>query len=211
MDNFFTEAIDAVVYVLSGITTNTPSVQIQVSEGDPEATKSISIIIDISGSMKGNKMLQAKRAIISSLEKCPDNVEVGLTTFGLKVTVPAGLTYRHDKLKEITNNLTAKGKTPLLKGLQASYENHILQSKTDNGIVLFTDGKPTESSEAEILHYGDRIKKSTEIITVGIGKKVNERFLRKLASSREDYYFAEAPKDIFPTLTTAIGSLVTTK
>ena len=211
MDNFFTEAIDSVAYALSEITTNTPTVQIPVSEGDPEATISIPIVIDKSGSMEGVKMLQAKRAIISSLEECPDNVEVGLTTFGLKVTVPAGLTYRHDKLKEITDNLTAKGKTPLLKGLEATYENHILKSKTNNSIVLFTDGKPTESSEADILRYGDRIKERTEIITVGIGKKVNERFLRKLASSREDYYFAEAPKDIFPTITTAIGSLVTTK
>ncbi len=211
MDNFFTEAIDSVAYALSEMTTNTPTVQIPVSEGDPEATISIPILIDKSGSMEGVKMLQAKRAIISSLEECPDNVEVGLTTFGLKVTVPAGLTYRHDKLKEITDNLTAKGKTPLLKGLEATYENHILKSKTNNSIVLFTDGKPTESSEADILRYGDRIKERTEIITVGIGKKVNERFLRKLASSREDYYFAEAPKDIFPTITTAIGSLVTTK
>lgn len=211
MDNFFTEAIDSVAYALSEITTNTPSVQIQVSEGDPEATKSISIQFDSSGSMEGEKIREAKRGVTAFLKNCPEYVEVGLTTFGSKVTVPAGLTYRHNKLAEITNNLTARGKTPFLRGLKASYENHVLKSKTNNSIVLFTDGKPTETKEAEILRYGDRIKKRTEIITVGIGKKVNERFLRKLASSREDYYFAEAPKDIFPTITTAIGSLVTTK
>jgi len=60
-------------------------------------------------------------------------------------------------------------------------------------MVIATDGQPTDTSEEDILEYANPIKKrGVWIITIGIGKDVNEDFLKKLASSPEDYHFAKA-------------------
>lgn len=195
--NFFGRAGELIADSFRG-----PSPKIPITEGDPRARLSLSIEGDISNSMAGEKMDQACTALTTSLTKCPEDIEVGLVTFGHRAVVQAGLTYQHRKLRSIVNSLSTKGKTPLFDALKASYQSHIEKSKTETGIVIFTDGKPTEASVGEILSYGDKLKnRGTRIITVGIGENVNESFLRKLASSREDYYFAEAPTDIFSEIT----------
>lgn len=186
--------------------------EIPVGEGDPDARRSISIVSDCSGSMEGKKMDQAKKAMVASLDNCPEDLEVGLVCFGGEVSVSAGLTYNHYELQETVRSLIAGGRTPLLKALEAAREKHIIKSHTETGLVIYTDGKPTEAGPKEILRYGKKLKSNgTTIVTVGIGEDVNESFLKSLASSRDDFYYAEAPEEVFSGITEAIGSLVTVK
>lgn len=208
MKNLLTEAIDLLDEAFSEDLAGRSLPQLPVRSGDPDAVKSISIAADCSGSMSGEKIKEAKKAIVTFLGRCPVDVEVGLTTFGGQVQVPAGLTYEHQVLQEIIEKLQTSGGTPFLEGLQQSYRKHIAESKTDSYVVLFTDGKPTENSESKILNYGEKVKQDAEIKTVGIGNKVNDKFLRKLASTDQDYYFAEAPEDITDTFGEVTGSLV---
>lgn len=210
MKNLFTEAIDLLDEVFSGDAAGRTFPRLPVRPGDPDAIKSISIIADCSESMSGEKIMEAKKAIVTFLSRCPVDVEIGLITFGGQVQVPAGLTYEHEDLQEIIEKLQTSGHTPFLEGLKQSYKSHIIESRTERHVVLFTDGKPTENSEYKILDYGEKVKQDAEIKTVGIGNKVNDKFLRRLASTDQDYYFAEAPEDITDTFSEVTGSLVKT-
>jgi len=208
MKNLLTEAIDLLDEAFNGDIAGRTVPQLPVRQGDPNAVKSISIIADCSGSMIGEKIKEAKKAMITFLGRCPADMEIGLITFGGEVKVPAGLSYEHKVLQEIIENLQISGSTPFLRGLKRSYKSHIMESKADSFVILFTDGKPTENSESKILNYGEKVKKEARIITVGIGSQVNNTFLRKLASTDQDYYFAEAPEDITDTFREVTGTLV---
>jgi len=153
---------------------------------------SIALLLDTSGSMSGMKIEDAKEALIHFLVSINlvEN-EVGLVAFGDIITtseMSQNLIYLETKIK----NFKASGETPIMRAIKVTYEK-LLEKKASPVMVIATDGKPTDTSEEDILEYANPIKKrGVWIITIGIGKDVNKDFLKKLASSPEDYHFAKA-------------------
>jgi len=79
----------------------------------------------------------------------------------------------------------------MMNAIKVAYED-FLKKKISPIMVIATDGQPTDAAEGEILDYTTSIKNRVRIITIGIGKDISEAFLKKLASSPEDYHFAGA-------------------
>lgn len=176
-----------------------------------EVNLSVSLIEDGSGSMSNsNKLHNAKKSSINLVDNLKkESVEVGLISFGGKVKVETPLTTNFEKVNDKIRQLTAGGRTPFMKAMIAAQEEHFSRANGRKILVLDTDGKPSYESQSKILDYGEVLKENkVRIITIGIGKDVNENFLRKLASSPEDYYFAEAPEDIGETFREVTGTLV---
>lgn len=176
----------------------------------PDADLYVSVNFDRSGSMAGNKIDQAKESTLNMLSSLEDsNVALGLVSFGKAVTLENSVTKNFRKIKESVEGLIARGGTPFYEAMALSKREHLNQTTGEKVLVVDTDGKPTSSCEEAILELGGQIKEEgTRIITIGIGGKVNSSFLRRLASTPEDYHFAKAPKDIRPTLETVTDSIV---
>ena len=109
------------------------------------------LVADVSGSMQGEKLAQAKEALLTFLTLTRGEQErVGLTVFSSDVreTVPmADLASNRPALQSAISDLHADGDTALLDAVDWAYE--ALQSRQDreriNAIVVMTDGKENNS------------------------------------------------------------------
>ena len=152
---------------------------------------SIMLLLDVSGSMSGKKIEDAKEALIHFLGNInlPRN-EVGLVAFGGGIKT-CELCRNNTRLEEKIIGFTANGDTPMMNAIKVAYED-FLKKKISPVMVIATDGQPTDASEVEILKYATSIKNRVRIITIGIGEHISADFLKELASSPEDYHFARA-------------------
>ncbi|MBA7485079.1 hypothetical protein ES707_20614 [subsurface metagenome] len=152
----------------------------------------IVLLLDISGSMSGVKIEDAKKALTHFLKSInlAEN-EVGLVAFGERIR-KTELSQDCTHLETKIESFEAGGGTPMMNAIKTAYED-LLKKRVSPVMVIATDGQPTDAPEGEILEYAIPIKKKgVRIITIGIGKDVNENFLKRLASSPEDYHFAKA-------------------
>lgn len=176
---------------------------------------SLSLLIDTSGSMYGEKINHAKNALISFLNRVNlTKNEVGIIEFGDNVRIIHKLSHNYKILCKSINKLRADGTTPLLEALILGYENMLMKSKGAPVFVIATDGHPDESKE-KILEYASKIKeKEVRIITIGIGNDVDNKFLKKLASFDKDYHFAQESfelESIYKTIATGLAIIKQTK
>ena len=159
----------------------------------PALEYSIVLLLDASGSMEGEKIRDAKEALISFLEDIElTKNEVGLVAFGKSVWA-GRLTQNRAHLEMRIKNLEAGGGTPMKRAIKMAYENILKKGNANPVMVIATDGQPTDASKEEIIEYATPIKQDgTLIITIGIGSGVNKEFLKMLASTPKDYLFAKA-------------------
>jgi molecular chaperone DnaK len=159
----------------------------------------IALLVDISGSMRGKKIKDAKEAIADFLGRISLGREkVVIIAFGEKIT-KTKLTKDKNYLIKKLNQLKARGFTPIMPAMQKAW--NILREDTKTSLlVLATDGGPTAENghpnkglTAKTLKYGIDLKnKGVRIITIGIGKDAHLDFLKKLSSSRKDYFFVSS-------------------
>lgn len=159
----------------------------------------IALLVDVSGSMRGKKIKDAKEAIVDFLERINLGREkVVIIAFGEKITktkLTSDINYLTNKL----NQLKARGFTPIMSAMQKAW--NVLKKDTKTSLlVLATDGGPTAENghpnkglTTKTLNYGIELKnKGVRIVTIGIGKDAHLDFLKKLSSSRKDYFFVSS-------------------
>lgn len=151
---------------------------------------SIVLLLDVSGSMVGRKIDDAKDALIHFLSNINlSESEVGLVTFGEIVKtfkLSRNLKYLHASI----NGFSADGRTPMKEALNSAHL--VLQGKSNPVMVIATDGEPTDASKESILDYAVILKnRGIRIIVIGIGDDIDVNFLRRLATSVNDYHFAK--------------------
>lgn len=149
----------------------------------------ISLLMDTSYSMTGEKIADAKNALHKFIDGIDMNQnEIALVSFGDGVHLKEGFGGNKDNLKAEVDECQPGGATPLLKALEKSHDN-FLAGKNKPVIVLATDGVPTDATKEVILEYAQVLKNENDvwILAVGIGRNVDENFLKDLATS--DYYF----------------------
>lgn len=179
----------------------------------PILNHSIALLLDTSGSMYGEKIGDAKEALGSFLKtvNLAEN-EVALVTFGDQISWMDGLTQNISYIQKEIDALDADGSTPVMQAIKIAHEEVLKKGRAKPVMVIATDGAPTDSTEEEILAYTTPVKKNgTWIITIGIGDDVNEEFLKRLASSPEDYHFAKASFELKEIYKKVVSGLVQRK
>lgn len=141
-------------------------------------------LIDISGSMSGTKLEQAKNA----LQLCLRNMEAGdsfnIVAFesGCHCLSPAGaLPFNQASLERAANwidNLHAMGGTEILQPVEFALEN---SGGKGSVILLFTDGQV--GNEQEIIDLVRRGIGGNRLFAFGIDTAVNSYFINKLAEA----------------------------
>jgi Ca-activated chloride channel family protein len=140
------------------------------------------LVLDISGSMNDeNKLVKAREAALSFLDKVEEQNRVGLIVFNtdIKVLVPLDtLETNRLALQTQINGLTAGGGTALFDAIKFSIDQ--LQSSMTSGnripaIIVMTDGEDTDSKQnskgdlINLIASDQQAQNSLVIIPVGYG------------------------------------------
>lgn len=164
----------------------------------------VSIVIDKSGSMQGDKIEQARSAAIQAVERMRDSDIVSVVAYDSSVTVVVPATKASDRemIKQKIRSITASGNTALFAGVSkgAAELRKFLNEKMVNRVILLSDGLanvgPKTPSELEELGQS-LIKEGISVSTLGLGLGYNEDLMSRLAvSSSGNHVFIEDAENL---------------
>jgi len=156
--------------------------------------RNVVFVIDISGSMSGQKLSQTRESVIQSLESLNPEDYFGLVAFESDTYVFAESMRSGADINEAIQwvaGLRSLGGTGMSAGLQKAAEMGLTSPLSGQAIDLFliTDGRPNEGSETvtdlvnDIGTEADRIGRRIRIFTVGIGDDLDQDLLNGIANA----------------------------
>jgi len=166
--------------------------------------KDIAFVLDVSGSMAGEKLDQAKKALLFCIENLNPTDRFEIIRFSTEAEALFGeLTPFSDasrkQARAFVNDLRAIGGTNIDEALNLALARKGNPTRPYQ-VIFITDGKPTIGiTEEEALV--DKIKKAnigqTRIFTFGIGSEINTHLLDKITEiTRASRSYIEPGEDI---------------
>lgn len=164
----------------------------EISLDDLEISRQldIALLLDVSISMEGDKLCDAKKAIIEFLGRLQGPNRVGLIRFGSDARIIQNLTENLEHIRSEVIKLQACGGTAMAEALLSANENMLKDQGATNVIILLTDGQPNDAIATEQAAAISK-SKAIRVITIGVGYDVDAAFLKRIASSLEDYHFVD--------------------
>jgi molecular chaperone DnaK len=146
----------------------------------------VALIMDCSGSMYGTNIKEARRAAQAFAERTlQPNRQVAVVAFpgGLKTPPTADA----QRVQQALDALSPIGSTPMGEGLAAAREALKSRAGVQRVFVVLTDGHPDDPQATAAEAH--RIKRmGGRIITIGVGRQVQQEFLTTLCSNASDYH-----------------------
>ena len=137
-------------------------------------------IIDISGSMKGEKIAKTKKAVEECLKELSQTDKFNIVAFeseyeSLNFETIENNSYNITQAIKYIDNLTTIGGTEILEPIKFALK----EIESEKCILLFTDGQV--GNEEKIIKYVEENINKSKIYPFGIDKNVNFNFLKRLA------------------------------
>ena len=161
--------------------------------------REVTYIIDHSGSMEGQSIIQAKMALIQAINRLEETDRFNIIGFNHQAkSLFHGTSYADDSARgwavSYVDALAAEGGTEMLSAL-----NLALQEPVSSGfvrqIIFLTDGAVSNEDELFSLIHQDL--GDARLFTVGIGSAPNSYFMRKAAEfGRGSYTFIGSSKEV---------------
>lgn len=151
--------------------------------------KDLLLVLDSSGSMRGEKLEQARLAIEYCLERLNPGDRFNLVTFGTEVArfreqpVP-GTGANVEAARAFLDEVEAMGRTNIAGALASGLAGPAAGSDRPRIMIFLTDGTPTagELDPRRIIERLPALNTSnTRIFTLGVGHDVNAHLLDRLA------------------------------
>ena len=162
----------------------------------------LSIVIDRSGSMKGEKMEFAKKAAKDIVDQLKDEDFVSIVVYddGVEVMQPAISASQKEVVKARIEQIVPRGATNLWGGSEIGY-HQVLEKYASgyvNRVLLISDGLVNQgvTSAKAIRMNVQRFKDDNGITlsTFGVGLDYNEVLMTDMAEAGSgNYYFIDAP------------------
>jgi Ca-activated chloride channel family protein len=161
----------------------------EVSDADHKAGKNVVLVLDKSGSMRGEKIDQARRAANYVVERLKNRDQFTLINYDSRVEsfrselTEADKATRQDAVEYI-DSMLAGGSTNIDEALKQA----LTTAEGADGpvyILFMTDGQPTvgEKNAMKIAaNTKERLGQGVRLFSLGVGHDVNSRLLDKLAS-----------------------------
>eukprot|EP01117_Protostelium_nocturnum_P006793 TRINITY_DN243_c0_g1_i1.p1 TRINITY_DN243_c0_g1~~TRINITY_DN243_c0_g1_i1.p1 ORF type:complete len:517 (-),score=175.86 TRINITY_DN243_c0_g1_i1:60-1460(-) len=185
---------------------------------EKRAPVALSAVIDVSGSMSGDKIELVRKATIFVSKELNEHDSMSVIAYNESVSVPFPLSKMNkenqEKLERVVNGMRAGGGTNIAIGLQGGIQqlNSQKESRGQDTVVstlLFTDGQANSGPrDAEgILKYGGGAGGST-VNTFGFGSDHDANMLNELARKGEGaYFYIKGTSDIGPSFANCLGGL----
>lgn len=157
------------------------------AKSNPVVEKDITFVLDVSGSMAGEKLEQAKKALTFCIDNLNRSDRFEIIKFSTQAKAlfgerSAANSANVDKAKTFVDELRPIGGT----NMDAAFELAMKEKASQNRphfVIFITDGKPTVS-ETEEEPLISKIKKynteNTRIFTFGIGTEINTHLLDRI-------------------------------
>lgn len=163
--------------------------QIPDSAEDKEIPKTVSVVIDKSGSMSGQKIEQAKEAAKFVVNHLNDEDIFNVISYNSSVTSfrPELETFTSETRAEalgFISDIQAGGSTNIHDSLTMAIEQ-LTDPHRPSYVIFLTDGLPTagETNELKIAQAAKRANKyNARLLNFGVGYDVNSRLLDRLAT-----------------------------
>ncbi len=157
--------------------------------------KDIVFVMDKSGSMAGDKLDQAKKALRFCVENLNKNDRFEIIPFSTEATSLFGKveqlnTSNKQKAIDFIDDINPIGGTNIEEALDLALSAQETNSKRPFFVIFMTDGKPTigETEEDPLLKKVTAMnKKNVRIFTFGIGTNLNTHLLDKITASTNAY------------------------
>ena len=151
---------------------------------------SIFLVIDVSGSMSGAPLREAKNAGKEFVKKCDlAHMSIGVIEFGSRANLIIAPNQNAKKINTAIEKLSISGSTNMTDAIQTTHRE--LNNVDDpRFIVLLTDGSPNSRSDAENAALAAR-NDGIEIIAIGTGG-ADKEYLKRISSSDENAVFAQS-------------------
>ncbi|AZR72707.1 hypothetical protein BBF96_04450 [Anoxybacter fermentans] len=170
----------------------------------PKPEINVEVIVDVSGSMWGkfegvSKIINSKGILKILLKDLPQDVKLGLRTFGGKeesrLEVPLGLNNREEIEKKV-KKLRPDGKSPIGYALDQAGKD-LLKIRGQKYIILISDGldngKIDPIAKAKELRDAGII---THVVFLKSAENVGEEKLLKIAEAGGGHFFTINEKDL---------------
>ena len=162
------------------------------------------IVIDQSGSMGGQKIVQARKAAIAAVRRLRDDdiVSIVLYSDSATVLVPATRATDREAIVEKIQTVKAGGSTALFAGVSkgAAEVRKFIDSELVNRVILLSDGQANvgPKSPRELERLGaSLVKEGISVSTLGLGLGYNEDLMSRLASAGSgNHMFVEQADDL---------------
>jgi Ca-activated chloride channel homolog len=163
--------------------------------------KDITFVLDVSGSMAGEKLDQAKKALLF----CVNNLNKGDRFQIIRFSTEAEALFKSltsvdaanlGKAKKFIDNMKAIGGTAIEEALSLALSAK--DGDRPHMIIFITDGKPTigETDEDKLVKKIKNANKlNTRIFTFGVGYDLNTHLLDKITKETNAYRYYISPKE----------------
>lgn len=165
----------------------------------------ISIVLDRSGSMRGDKIAYARRAASFIVDQLTADDIVSVVNYDhqVEITSPSAPVRNKEVLQKKINALFDRGSTNLTGGMLEGFTQVKTTKKEGyvNRVLLLTDGLAnvgiTDPTQMKKLVDARYVEEGIGLSTFGLGADYNEDLLTMLAEmGRANYYFIGSPDKI---------------
>jgi len=172
----------------------------------------VMVLLDVSGSMRGEKIRSATKATAAFLKRFDPNDIVGVTTFNNNMSQLSPLTLVKnisETLPVTIENLISGGGTALYDSVDHALKMMEYQKQKNEkaginrlyGIVLLSDGEDTDSSITENQLFATRLPAQPEsegikIFPIAFGDAANKIILGRMADRTGGSIYSADPKSI---------------
>lgn len=169
----------------------TPSIEAKQSEILP---KDVVFVLDVSGSMSGKKIEQAKRALKFCINNLRDRDRFNIVRFSTEAETLFASSLKADRKNRkraigFVDGLRAIGGTNIFEALDLALKDKEVNFPRRT-VIFITDGRPTIgiTSETELIKkINKKNKTGVRIFTFGIGNDINTHLLDKLTEMTGAY------------------------
>jgi Ca-activated chloride channel homolog len=156
----------------------------------------LALVIDRSGSMRGQKLADARRAARMLVERLEPGDRLALVHYGSDVRVYPSeevTPQARQRMISFVGSIEDEGATNLSGGLEAGAEalRPYVKDYRVSRIILLSDGEPTDGivDEAELGRLAaDYQREGIAVSGLGVGEQFNERLMRGLAEQGGGFY-----------------------
>jgi Ca-activated chloride channel homolog len=179
----------------------------------------LAVVLDRSGSMRGEKIEKAKEAAVEALKRLTPQDVFSLVIYDhiVETLIPAQHVKDIDAIASKIKSIEARGSTALFGGVSEGareVRKHI-EDKFVHRVILLSDGLANvgPSSPDELGRLGAALlKEGISVTTVGVGMDYNEDLMTKLSQNSDgNSYFVESGKDLPKIFAAELGDVLSVR
>ena len=176
----------------------------------------VAVVLDKSGSMKGEKLYKAKEAAKMAVNRlrADDIVSVIAYDHSVEVLVPATKASEKYEINQKIDRIVAGGNTALFAGVSKGIAEvrKFLDTRRISRVILLSDGLANvgPSSPYELGELGaSLLKEGISVTTVGLGDGYNEDLMTRLSEASDgNHAFARTADDLARIFNFELGDLL---